>query len=82
MEKPQTTYSPEYIKDRESIDTLSKSMQGQIMQLNKRLTQIQVTDFSLKINQPTNIKTILPFKRRFWLGLIRSLAFIKNSITK
>lgn len=54
MNKPKT-YTPEYIADREKIDILAKSMQSQILQLNKRLEFIQISDFKLKLNEPTEI---------------------------
>ena len=75
MEK-QTTYSQEYIEDRKKIDTLAHSMQNQINQLNKRLTDIQITDFKLAINQAANVKQKLTFKRKFYLWIVRKLSIV------
>ena len=75
MEK-QTTYSQEYIEDRKKIDTLARSMQNQINQLNKRLTDIQITDFKLAINQAADVKQKLTFKRKFYLWIVRKLAVV------
>lgn len=71
-----TTYTKEYIEDRKKIDTLAKSMQNQINQLNKRLTDIQITDFKLAINQAADVKQKLTFKRKFYLWIVRKLAKI------
>lgn len=75
MEK-QTTYSQEYIEDRKKIDTLAHSMQNQINQLNKRLTDIQITDFKLAINQAADVKQKLTFKRKVYLWIVRKLAVV------
>lgn len=75
MEK-QTTYSQEYIEDRKKIDTLARSMQNQINQLNKRLTDIQITDFKLAINQAADVKQKLTFKRKFYLWIVRKLSVV------
>lgn len=74
---PQTTYSPEYIKDREKIDNLAKNMQNQILQLNKQLTEIQITDFKLAINEPSNAKQPLPTGKKAWMLWIKLLGWFK-----
>jgi membrane-bound ClpP family serine protease len=71
-----TTYSQEYIEDRKKIDTLARSMQNQINQLNKRLTDIQITDFKLAINQAADVKQKLTFKRKFYLWIVRKLSVV------
>ena len=66
------TFDPEYIKDREKIDALSRTMMGQIAQLNKRLTVIQITDFNYRLSEPAaeaqKAKTVKLKNRwlRFW----------------
>lgn len=63
------TFDPEYIKDREKIDALSRTMCNQIAQLNKHLKMVQITDFSYKLNEPTSevakTKTVKARWRRF-----------------
>jgi len=74
---PTTTYSPEYIKDREKIDKLAQTMQNQILQLNKQLTIIQITDFKLTINEPSNAKQDLPASKKAWMNWIKLLGWFK-----
>jgi len=73
--RPETTYSPEYIKDRARIDQLAKTIQNQILQLNKQLDVIQIVDFGFKLTEPGEHKKLLSNRKRYWMGLIKLLGW-------
>ncbi len=74
-ERPETTYSPEYIRDRAKVDQLAKSMQNQLLQLNKQLTTLQILDFGFKLTNPGDHKAPIKAKKQIWMKLIKFLAW-------
>jgi len=47
------THSEAYVEDHRKIDILSRSIQNQVLQLNKQLTQVQIKEFAFRLNEPT-----------------------------
>ena len=74
-ERPETTYSPEYIRDRARVDQLAKTIQNQILQLNKQLDTLQITDFGFKLTNPGEHKAPIKAKKRIWMRMIKFIAW-------